>query len=197
VRNNPLSDALILASASPRRQEILADQNIFPGAIIPADIDETPLKGETPRPYVKRMALEKAQVVAKDHPDHFILAADTVVVMGRRILQKPIDAQEVYHFLSMMSGRRHKVLGGIALITPQGKAITRIVESTVKLKPLSEDEKQGYIDSNEWQGKAGGYGIQGIAARYITFISGSYSNIVGLSIYDTLQMLKGNGFPID
>ncbi len=187
---------LILASASPRRQELLAEQNIIPDAIIPADIDETPLKGELPHPYVKRMAIEKAREVAKDHKDTFILAADTVVVMGRRILQKPVDAAEEYKFLTLMSGRRHKVMTGHCLITPEGKEISRVCETIVKFKNMSEDEKQSYIASHEWESKAGGYGIQGQAAQYISFISGSHSSVIGLSIFDTVQMLKGNDFKI-
>lgn len=188
------SHKLILASASPRRQEILADQGIIPDDIIPADIDETPLKSENPRPYVERMAVEKARAIRATHTHAYILAADTVVIMGRRILQKPIDENEAYQFLSLMSGRRHKVLGGICLITPKGKEITRTCETIVKFKVLSEEEKQNYVASGEWDGKAGGYGIQGQAAQFVSFISGSYSNIVGLSVYDTMAMLKGNGF---
>ena len=191
------TSSLILASASPRRKELLAEQGITPDKIIPADIDETPLKGELPRPYVKRMAIEKAQAIASSHSDSFILAADTVVVLGRSILQKPSDEAEAYQFLTRMSGRRHKVIGGICLITPDAKIITRVVETIVKFKTLSEDDKQYYIASKEWEGKAGGYAIQGLAAQFIPFISGSYSNIVGLSIYDTLNILKGNGFLIE
>lgn len=187
---------LILASASPRRQELLAEQNIIPDAIIPADIDETPFKGETPRPYVKRMAIEKAREVAKDNKNAYILAADTVVVMGRRILQKPDNAEEAYKFLTLMSGRRHTVMGGICLITPEGNEVTRLCETAVKFKSLTHDEKQFYVDSGEWEGKAGGYAIQGFASRFIPFISGSYSNIVGLNIHDTINMLRGNGYTI-
>jgi len=185
---------LILASASPRRKELLAEQNIIPDHIIPADIDESPLKKELPRPYVKRMAVEKARAVARQHANSYILAADTVVIMGRTILQKPEDAKQAYQFLTKMSGRRHKVLGGICLITPEGKEITRTVETIVKFKNLTDQEKQFYVDSNEWDGKAGGYAIQGLASQFIPFISGSYSNIVGLSIYDTMNMLRGNGY---
>ncbi len=191
-----MRNKLILASASPRRQELLAEQNIIPDAIIPADIDETPLKNETPRPYVKRMAIEKAREVAKNNKGAYILAADTVVVMGRRILQKPENAEEAYKFLTLMSGRRHTVMGGICLITPDGTEITRLCETVVKFKPLTHDEKQFYVDSGEWEGKAGGYAIQGLASRFIPFISGSYSNIVGLNIHDTVNMLRGNGFQL-
>lgn len=190
------STHLILASAAPRRKDLLVGQGVHPDAIIPADIDETPLKGELPRPYVKRMAIEKARAIHPDNQGSFILAADTVVVMGRRILQKPADEQEAYQFLTLMSGRRHKVIGGICLITPDGKEVSRIVETTVKFKNLTEQEKQAYLDSNEWDGKAGGYAIQGLAAQFIPFISGSYTNIVGLSIYDTVNMLRGNGFQL-
>ncbi len=193
VRNKP---QLILASASPRRKELLAEQGIIPDHTIPADIDETPFKKELPRPYVERMALEKARVIASNHEDSFILAADTVVVMGRRILQKPVNSDEAYQFLSLMSGRRHKVIGSICLTTPEGKEVTRVVETIVRFKNLTEEEKQFYIDSKEWEGKAGGYAIQGLAAQFIPFISGSYSNVVGLSIYYTLNMLKGNGFKV-
>ena len=189
-----MKNKLILASASPRRKELLAEQNIIPDAIIPADIDETPLKNELPRPYVTRMAIEKARAIAPDHANSFILSADTVVVMGRRILQKPENANEAYKFLSMMSGRRHTVLGGICLITPNGKEITRVSETVVKFKLLSDTEKQFYVDSGEWKGKAGGYAIQGLASRFVPFISGSYSNIVGLNIHDTINMLRGNGY---
>lgn len=193
---NQSTKKLILASASPRRQELLAEQNIIPDAIIPADIDETPFKNELPRPYVKRMAIKKAREVAKDNQGAYILAADTVVVMGRRILQKPVDATEEHKFLTLMSGRRHTVMTGHCLITPEGNEISRVVETVVKFKQMSEDEKQSYIASGEWEGKAGGYAIQGQAAHYISFISGSYSSVIGLSIYDTVQMLKGNGYQI-
>lgn len=194
MKNKPTGHRLILASASPRRQELLAQVGVIPDMIIPADIDETPLKNETPRVYVRRMALEKAQVVARVESHAYVLAADTTVVLGRRILQKPADEKEAYEFLTMMSGRRHKVLGGICLITPTGKEIVRTSETTVKFKSLSDQEKRAYVASGEWQGKAGGYGIQGRAEAFIPFISGSYSNIVGLSICDTLAMLNGNGF---
>jgi septum formation protein len=185
---------LILASASPRRSELLAEQGIIPDAIIPADIDETPFKNELPRPYVKRMAVEKARAIAPNNKNSYILAADTIVVMGRTILQKPENANEAYQFLGKMSGRRHKVLGGICLITPDGREIIRLCETIVKFKPLTNAEKQAYVDSGEWDGKAGGYAIQGRAAQFVSFISGSYSNIVGLSVYDTVNMLRGIGW---
>lgn len=185
---------LILASASPRRKDLLAEAGITPDKIIPADIDETPNKGELPYPYAERMAVEKAEAIAKTEKESFILAADTVVALGRRILQKPVDAYEALHFLNLMSGRRHKVIGGICLITPKGKKITRVCETVVKFKVLSDKEKTDYVARKEWEGKAGGYGIQGKAAAFIPFLSGSYSNVVGLSLYDTMQIFEGNGF---
>lgn len=187
---------LVLASASPRRKDLLAEIGITPDHIIPTNIDETPFTGEKPRAYVKRMATEKAEALV-GYDGAYVLAADTVVVMGSRILQKPVNATESYKFLSLMSGRRHKVMGGICLRTPNGQTITRICETTVKFKSLSEDEKRAYVASKEWDGKAGGYAIQGHAAAFIPFMSGSYSNIVGLSLHDTVQMLKGNGFNLD
>ena len=191
MKNKPI---LILASASPRRLDLLNEAGITPDHIIPADIDETELKGELPRPYVARMATEKARKIAADHKDSFILAADTTVTLGRRILQKPADDAESLQFLNLMSGRRHKVIGGICLITPQGHEITRVCETVVQFKVLSDKEKRDYVASKEWEGKAGGYGIQGKAAAFIPFLSGSYSNVVGLSLYDTMQILEGNGF---
>ena len=193
MKNN--KKPLILASASPRRKELLAEIGITPDDIIPADIDETPHKNEKPRAYVKRMAIEKAMAIT-GHDDAYILAADTVVVMGQRINQKPADADEAYKFLSLMSGRRHKVMGGICLRAPNGKITTRVCETTVKFKSLSEEEKRAYIASNEWEGKAGGYAIQGMAATFIPFISGSYSNIVGLSLHDVTAMLTGAGWRV-
>jgi len=191
VKNKP---SLILASASPRRLDLLKEAGVVPDLVVAADIDETEFKGELPRPYVARMATKKARKIASIHTDCFILAADTTVTLGRRILQKPADSVEALQFLDILSGRRHKVIGGICLITPDEKEITRVCETVVQFKVLSDKEKQDYVKSNEWQGKAGGYGIQGKAAAFIPFLSGSYSNIVGLSLYDTMHMLEGNGF---
>ncbi|MBU6235776.1 MAG: septum formation protein Maf [Alphaproteobacteria bacterium] len=192
-----MKNNLILASASPRRVDLLAAQGIIPSAIIPADIDETPVKNETPKAMVLRLAKAKALAVAANHKGSFVLAADTTVAVGRRILGKPENEAEARHFLSLMSGRNHRVWGGIALVTPSGKCITRAVETTVKFKHLSQAETDAYVASAEWQGKAGGYGIQGKAAAFVASINGSYSNIVGLSIYDTMNMLRGNGFGSD
>lgn len=185
---------LILASASPRRRDLLAQSHITPCDIIAADIDEAPLKGELPRDLALRLAESKAQEIAKNYPGQFILAADTVVACGRRILPKAEDPNQARECLKLLSGRRHHVYGGICIITDSGKVITRLCDTLVKFKQLTPEEIDLYIQSGEWDGKAGGYAIQGLAAAYISFIQGSYSNVVGLSLYDTLQILRGNGF---
>lgn len=189
-----MKNKLILASASPRRVQLLEQVGIKPDEILPADIDETPLKGELPRDLAKRLAVGKAQAVAEQHKDAYILAADTVVGCGRRILDKAEDEVYARKCLETLSGRRHHVYGGITLITPKGEAITRLVDTIVQLKRLSSSEIDQYIESGEWEGKAGGYAIQGQAAAYIKFIRGSYSNVVGLSLYDTIGILKGSGY---
>ena len=189
-----MATPLILASASPRRRELLKQIHITPDDICPADINEDHEKAELPRDYVKRIALGKAQHIRKSKSDSFILSADTTVACGRRILPKAEDEQTARDCLKLLSGRRHKVLGGIALITPEGKEIYRLSETTVKFKRLSPQDIEAYITSKEWDGKAGGYAIQGLAASYINFISGSYSNVVGLDLFQTRQLLKGNGY---
>lgn len=189
-----MKNKLILASASPRRLDLLAAQGITPDAVVPADIDETPLKNEQPKTMVLRLAKAKAAAVAKNHAGSFVLAADTTVALGRRILGKPENESEARKFLELMSGRNHRVYGGIAVVTPAGKMVARVVETTVKFKHLSKSEMDAYIASGEWQGKAGGYGIQGKAAAFVASINGSYTNIVGLSIYDTMNILNGNGY---
>lgn len=185
---------LILASASPRRVQLLEQVGITPSAIIPADIDETPLKQELPRNLAIRLAQEKAKAVFAQNPDHFVLAADTVVACGRRILPKTEKPEEAKACLKLLSGRRHHVYGGICVITPSGEIRLRLCDTVVKFKTLSTAEIKTYLDSGEWQGKAGGYAIQGLAASYISFLQGSYSNVVGLSLYDIMQILNGNGF---
>lgn len=189
MKNN---QKLLLASASPRRVELLKQSQIIPDTISPADIDETPLRNELPGPHALRLAIGKADKMKDAH--HFVLAADTVVACGCRILPKAETAEDVKLCLELISGRRHRVYGGIAIITPEGKKISRLVTTIVQLKKLSDQEIKAYIDSGEGIGKAGGYAIQGLAASYIKSINGSYSNIVGLSIYDSVQMLKGAGF---
>lgn len=184
---------LILASASPRRVQLLEQIGITPSQIIPADIDETPFKGELPRDLAQRLAIGKAEEIAKTNPESFILGADTVVGVGRRILPKTETEDEARACLDLISGRSHRVYGGIALVTPQGKVVKRCIETRVKFKPLSDEEKQTYLDSGQWSGVAGGYAIQGLASAYIVNMIGSYSNVVGLSLYDTMNMLRGAG----
>ncbi len=192
--NGRPDNKLILASASPRRLELLASIAVTPDQIIPADIDETPLKSELPGLFAKRMAIEKAKSIQADYKDSYILAADTVVAVGRRILGKPQDAKECETFLNLLSGRAHRVYTGVCLITPKGKIVSRIVETRLKFKRLSDNEKRDYIKSNEWQGKAGAYGIQGFAGAFISHLSGSYTNVVGLPLYEVRNMLIGTGY---
>jgi septum formation protein len=190
-----VSAKFILASASPRRLDLLRQIGIKPDRVDPAEIDETPLKAELPQHHALRLATAKAEAVAARHPAAFVMAADTVVACGRRILPKAEDRASAERCLALLSGRRHRVLGGIALIAPDGRRATRLVESAVTFKRLSAAEIGDYIASGEWSGKAGGYAIQGRAAAYIRFVSGSYSNVVGLSLYDVHQLLTGFGWP--
>ncbi len=192
--NNSNHKPLILASASPRRLQLLEQINIPPAKIIPADIDEAPLIRELPRDHALRLACEKARKIADSNKNQFILAADTVVACGRRILPKAETEQQARECLKLLSGRRHHVYGGICVITDEGKEISRLCDTVVKFKSLSKDEIETYIQGGEWNGKAGGYAIQGLAASYISSIQGSYSNVVGLSLYDIMQILKGNAF---
>ena len=189
-----MKNRLILASASPRRLDLLRQVGIVPDDIIPADLDETPLKGELPRDHALRLGREKAQSVAATHSGAFVLAADTVVAAGRRILPKADSRDQAAQYLALLSGRRHTVYNGIALIAPDGTLRSRLCSCAVKFARLTPAQIDAYLDSGEWQGKAGGYGIQGLAAGYISFIGGSYSTVVGLSLYDTVQLLKGSGF---
>ena len=200
---------LILASASPRRKDLLAQIGVVPDAIIPADIDEQPRAGELPRHYVQRLAGEKAAALL-DHPDvrdaaqagpTLILAADTTVALGRRILEKPRDIDEARRFLESLSGRRHRVMTGQALALSGSDGVgdaetpvrTRVSETQVAVKRLSREEIDWYLASDEWQGKAGGYSIQGRFARFISWINGSYTNVVGLNLADSHSLLSGAG----
>lgn len=185
---------LVLASASPRRRDLLAQVGLVPDHVIPADIDETPHRDELPAALAERLARAKAQAASAGYPDAWVLAADTVVACGRRVLGKAETGAEAEEFLRLLSGRRHRVLGGIALAAPGGGIRSRLVETIVQFKRLSQGEIQAYIRSGEWEGKAGAYAIQGLAAAYVKFIRGSYSNVVGLSLYDTMQLLNGAGF---
>ncbi len=184
----------VLASASPRRRDLLAQIGITPEHIDPADIDETPLKRERPRPYALRMAIEKAQATAERHKRSFVLAADTVVACGLRILPKAEDEVTARSCLGMLSGRRHQVITGVALITPDGRLINKTIVSNVSFSRLDPQMTDHYIRGGEWHGKAGGYAIQGEAATFIRSLSGSYSNVVGLPLFEVSGMLKGNGF---
>ena len=185
---------LILASASPRRRELIARLGVTPAAIAPADIDETPHKGELPRDYAVRMAREKAAVAASD--SGFVLAGDTVVAAGRRILPKAEDEATARQCLELLSGRRHRVLSAIALRAPDGSLRERLSETVVIFKRLSPDETEAYIASGEWHGKAGGYAIQGIAEGLIRRIQGSHSGVVGLPLYETRALLRAAGFDL-
>ncbi|MBX7495542.1 Maf family nucleotide pyrophosphatase [Qipengyuania sp. 6B39] len=188
------SPKLILASASPRRRELIARLGVTPDAINPADIDETPHKGELPRDYAKRMAREKAEAAASS--EGFVLAGDTVVAAGRRILPKAEDEATARTCLELLSGRRHRVLSAIALRAVDGSLRERLSETVVLFKRLSAEEIDAYLASGEWHGKAGGYAIQGIAEGLISRIQGSHSGVVGLPLYETRALLKAAGFPI-
>ncbi len=187
---------LILASASPRRLDLLRQIGIEPDAVVAADIDETPLKRELPGPMARRLAVVKAQAVAAAEPDAYVLGADTVVAAGRRALGKPADAGEAGRFLDLLSGRRHRVHGGVALITPAGDIRTRLVVTRVQFKRLSPAERAAYLASDEWRGKAGGYAIQGYAVRFVTAINGSYPNVVGLPLAEVAALLAGHGIGV-
>lgn len=187
---------LVLASASPRRVALLAQVGIVPDEIVPADIDETPQCREEPGPLAKRLSLGKAEAIAPAQAESWVLAADTVVGLGRRILGKPETADEARQFLSMLSGRRHRVYGGVSVIAPGGRVSRKLVATTVSFKRLEAAEIDFYIDSGEWQGKAGAYAIQGHAGAFVRGLNGSYFNVVGLPLYETLSLLRGSGFTV-
>jgi len=187
---------LVLASASPRRFELLTQIGIQPDFVVAADIDETPLKNELPAAYARRMACEKARVVAEQQSG-IIVAGDTVVACGRRILPKAETADAARSCLELLSGRQHRVYGGIALITAEQKLLVRVICSKVKFRRLTSHDIACALAAGDWQGKAGGYAIQGFAARYIRQISGSYSNIVGMSLFDLAALLDTAGYRPD
>lgn len=184
----------ILGSGSPRRLELLAQIGVIPDAIRAPDIDETPRQNELPRPYCARMAREKVAAVPCDDGD-IVLCADTTVALGRRILGKPADVAEADAFLRMMSGRRHKVITAVA-VTRGDQTWERDVQSTVRMKSLSDAEIASYLATGDWQGKAGGYGIQGPAGALIPWISGSFTGIVGLPLAETANLLIAAGYPL-
>ncbi len=197
VSSEPAGQArprLILASASPRRLALLEQIGIVPDEVRPSDIDETPRPDEIPRLYAQRLAREKAVVAIV--PSGFILAADTVVALGRRILPKAADGAEVAACLTRLSGRRHHVLTAIVLIGPDGRRTERLVDSTVGFARLTPSQIAAYGSGGEGVGKAGGYAIQGHAGSFVRFLSGSYSGVVGLPLFETAQLLRGQGWPI-
>ena len=198
----PLRPPLILASGSPRRLHLLQQIGLEPDSIIPAEIDETPHKGERARILSLRLAAEKASVAARAAQQDeslkggYIVAADTVVTVGSRILPKAELVEEAEQCLRLLSGRGHRVFTSVVVMTPKGSVRSRIVESRVRFKRLSREDLEHYLASGDWRGKAGGYAIQGLAGRFVLKMSGSYSAIVGLPLYETAALLQGEGFPI-
>ncbi|MDX2289771.1 MAG: Maf-like protein [Hyphomicrobiaceae bacterium] len=193
---------LVLASGSPRRLTLLAQVGITPDALRPASIDETPRRGEMPRGLVQRLARQKAEVARdqiandKDIADAFVLAADTIVAVGRRILMKPQFLEEAVQSLQLLSGRTHHVMTGVCLVTPDDRTRIKVIETRVRFKHLSRAEIEAYIASREWRGKAGGYAIQGLAGSFVQKIVGSYTNVVGLPLTEIVGMLAGEGIPV-
>ena len=193
---------LVLASGSPRRLQLLNQAGLEPDALEPAEIDETPERGELPRTLVVRLAREKALAVLPrvrsqdDLKGSYIIAADTTVAVGRRILPKPELLEDANACLRMLSGRTHRVYSGLALIGPNDKVRTRLVETRVRFKRLSNEDLESYLASGEWRGKAGGYAIQGLAGSFVVKLVGSYQNVVGLPLYETVALLAGEGYPV-
>jgi septum formation protein len=189
------SPALVLASTSPRRRELLARIGVTPARIAAPDIDETPLKGELPRAYVARLAEAKALAVERA-PDEVVLAGDTTVAVGRRLLEKPADEADLRHMLALLSGRRHHVWSGVCVVAADGRPRVRAVDTIVAFKTLSAAEIDWYVASGEGMGKAGGYAIQGRAEAFVRFLSGSHSNVVGLPLFETRNLLTSAGVPL-
>jgi septum formation protein len=193
---------LVLASGSPRRLALMAQIGLEPDVLMPAEVDETPDRGELPRTLAVRLAREKAERVIErvrdnhDLRDAYIIGADTVVAVGRRILPKPELLEEAAACLRLLSGRTHRVYSGVCLVTPQSSIKTRLVESRVRFKRLSSSDLESYLASGEWRGKAGGYAIQGLAGSFVVKLVGSYPNVVGMPLFETATMLAGEGFPI-
>ncbi|QUD89174.1 Maf family protein [Phenylobacterium montanum] len=190
----PTTSFLVLASASPRRLDLLRQVGLEPARTVPAHLDETPLPRETPRLAALRLARAKAEAVRAAEPEGFVLAADTVVAVGRRMLPKAETEAEAAACLELLSGRAHKVLTGVAVIAPDGRCSARLSETKVHFKRLTPDERRRYLAGGEWHGKAGGYAIQGEAAGFVIDLQGSYSGVVGLPLYETLCLLEGLGF---
>ena len=187
---------LILASASPRRLDLLARIGVVPDAVDPADIDESVHKGELPRVHALRLACAKAVAVALRHPEALVLGADTVVAVGRLILPKVEDEATLRRCMALLSGRRHRVLTGVAVVLPDGELRSRVVETMIAMKRLSAEEIDYYAGHGEWRGKAGGYALQGYGEVYVRHMAGSYSNVVGLPLGETRHLLKSAGFAL-
>jgi septum formation protein len=193
---------LVLASGSPRRLALLQQAGIEPHALLPADVDEVPLRSESPRELVRRLARAKAEVArraARRDPElkgAFIVSADTVVAVGRRILPKAEVVEEAAACLRLLSGRTHRVYTAVTVVTPRDALRERLVETRLRFKRLSRDEVESYLASGEWRGKAGGYAVQGLAGTFVVKVVGSYTNVVGLPLYETIALLDGSGFPV-
>ncbi|TSB05414.1 Maf family protein [Sphingorhabdus contaminans] len=187
---------LVLASSSPRRRDLLARLGVVPDRIASPDIDENPRKGEVPRVYALRMAEEKAVAVVR-HAGEIVVAGDTTVAVGRRILPQAADAEMQRGFLELLSGRRHHVLSAVAVIDAEGRLRSRICDTVVRFKRLGEDEIKHYVDCGEGLGKAGGYAIQGRAEALIDWMAGSHSGVIGLPLYETRALLRASGYPLD
>ena len=193
---------LVLASGSPRRLALLNQAGIEPDSLQPAEIDEIPVKGELPRALANRLAREKAQValasvrIDEELRGSYIIAADTVVAVGRRVMPKADMLEDAAACLRMLAGRNHRVYTGICLVTPKEAFRQRLVETRVRFKRLSKEDLEGYLASGEWRGKAGGYAIQGLAGTFVVKMVGSYTNVVGLPLYETMSLLLGEGYPV-
>jgi septum formation protein len=194
VNRPPAHPTLVLASASPRRLDLLAQAGVSPDAVDPRDIDETPLKGETPRLAALRLAGEKARAAAADHRGAFVLAADTVVAVGRRMLGKPETEAEARIMLDLLSGRGHRVFTGVCVVSPDGRTASRASETRVKFKRLTAGELEALLATGEWRGAAGAYRIQGRAGACVMSLIGSYTGVVGLPLYETMGLLTGLGY---
>lgn len=190
---DPDTPELVLASASPRRRELLARLGVVPGRVLATEIDESPVGGELPRAHAVRLAAEKARAAALEAPGCVILAGDTVVGVGRRILPKAEDAQTARHCIELLSGRRHRVYSAVAVMSPDGTLREALSETILRFKRLSAAEIDAYIDGGEWHGKAGGYAIQGSAEGFCAWLSGSHSGVVGLPLYETRRLLIAAG----
>ncbi|MAF48379.1 MAG: Maf family nucleotide pyrophosphatase [Rhodospirillales bacterium] len=188
------ASVLVLASASPRRLDLLRQVLIEPDHIHAAEIDETPTAAEAPRALAERLAAAKAGQVAAEYPGAYVIGADTIVAAGRRILGKAEDAATAQRYLSLLSGRRHKVLGGVTVIAPDGRRASRLVETSVTFARLTGGDIEAYLATGEWRGKAGAYAIQGYAARFVRALGGSYSNVVGLPLFEAVRLLEGLGY---